>query len=77
MLVFGRRVGDLPPTLSRREHDVVRLVTDGLTNDEIGSALGITTRTVEAHLGRVFERAGVASRTELASRAIREAWLDL
>ena len=76
-LVFGRRVGDLPPTLSPRERDVVKLVAEGRSNDEIGVALGVTSRTVEAHLGRIFERAGVGSRTELATRAIREAWLDL
>lgn len=76
-LVFGRRVGDLPPTLSPRERDVVKLVAEGRSNDEIGVALGVTSRTIEAHLGRIFERAGVGSRTELATRAIREAWLDL
>jgi len=76
-LVFDRRQDALPPELTSRELDVVRLVADGLTNDEIGAALGVTTRTVEAHLGRIFERTGAHSRTELASRAIREAWLDV
>lgn len=76
-LVFDRRQDALPPELTSRELDVVRLVADGLTNDEIGAALGVTTRTVEAHLGRIFERTGVSSRTELATRAIREAWLDV
>lgn len=76
-LVFDRRQDALPPELTSRELDVVRLVADGLTNDEIGAALGVTTRTVEAHLGRIFERTGAQSRTELATRAIREAWLDV
>jgi DNA-binding NarL/FixJ family response regulator len=76
-LVFDRRQDALPPELTSRELDVVRLVADGLTNDEIGAALGVTTRTVEAHLGRIFERTGASSRTELATRAIREAWLDV
>ncbi len=76
-LVFDRRQDALPPELTSRELEVVRLVADGLTNDEIGAALGVTTRTVEAHLGRIFERTGAQSRTELATRAIREAWLDV
>lgn len=76
-LVFGRRLDQPPPALTPRETDVVRLVADGLTNDEVGEALGVTSRTVEAHLGRIFERTGIQSRTELATRAIREAWLDL
>ena len=63
--------------LSPREHDVVRLVADGRTNDEIGSALKIGSKTVETHLARLFERLGVASRTELAIRAVREGWLDV
>jgi len=38
--------------------------------------LTISARTVESHLRRLFERHNVASRTELASRAIREGWLE-
>jgi DNA-binding NarL/FixJ family response regulator len=63
--------------LSPREHDVVRLVAAGRTNDEIGADLGIGSKTVETHLARLFERLGVASRTELAMRAVREGWLDV
>ncbi len=63
--------------LSPREHDVVRLVADGRTNDEIGASLQIGAKTVETHLARLFERLGVVSRTELAMRAVREGWLDI
>jgi DNA-binding NarL/FixJ family response regulator len=69
----GRSVARLSP----REHDVVRLVAAGQTNDEIGADLGIGSKTVETHLARLFERLGVASRTELAMRAVREGWLDV
>jgi DNA-binding NarL/FixJ family response regulator len=65
------------PPLSPRESEVVRLVVEGRSNDEIGAALGITTKTVEGHLGRVFERLGILSRTELATRALREGWLEV
>ncbi len=63
--------------LSRRELDVVGLVVEGRSNDEIGVALSIGAKTVETHLARIFERFGLASRTELATRALREGWLDL
>jgi len=63
--------------LSGRERDVLEHVVDGRSNDEIGGELGITTRTVEAHLTRLFERFDVRSRTELAMRAVREGWLDV
>ncbi len=63
--------------LSRRELDVVALVIEGRSNDEIAVALAIGAKTVETHLARLFERFGIASRTELATRALREGWLDL
>jgi DNA-binding NarL/FixJ family response regulator len=63
--------------LSQRELDVVRLVVDGRSNDEIGARLGIGPKTVESHLRRLFERFDLASRTELATRALREGWLDV
>ncbi len=60
-----------------RELDVVRLVVEGRSNDEVGVALGIGSRTVETHLRHLYERFGLASRTELTARALREGWLDL
>jgi DNA-binding NarL/FixJ family response regulator len=63
--------------LSRRELEVVALVVEGRSNDEIGATLGIGAKTVETHLARLFERFSIASRTELATRALREGWLDL
>jgi len=74
-LHFGVRPGG-GVSLSEREREVLRWVIDGSSNDEIGARLGISARTVESHLRRLFERHDVASRTELASRAIREGWLE-
>jgi DNA-binding NarL/FixJ family response regulator len=74
---FAVRPGARAVRLSAREHDVVRLVAEGRSNDEIGAALTIGSKTVETHLARLFERLDVSSRTELAARAIREGWLDV
>ena len=73
---FARRPAD-EPALSEREHDLVRCIVDGRSNDEIASSLGVGTRTVEAHLTRLYERFRVQSRGELAVRAVREGWLDI
>ena len=62
--------------LSDRERQVVELIVSGASNDEIRARLGISARTVESHLRRLFDRTEVASRTELASRALREGWLE-
>lgn len=59
----GQRAGD---GLSSREEQVLRLVADGLANKQIARALGITERTVKAHLGKVFRELGVADRTSAA-----------
>lgn len=75
-LSFGVRPAQ-PLTLTARELGVVRLVVEGRSNDEIGTDLGIAPKTVETHLRRIFDRVGVASRTELATRALREGWLEL
>jgi DNA-binding NarL/FixJ family response regulator len=75
-LAFERRPTEVV-SLTPRERSVVTLLLDGRTNAEIALALGITTRTVEAHLARLFERLGIGSRTELATRALREGWLDV
>lgn len=63
--------------LTRRERDVLSGLMRGLTNDEIAGDLGISRKTVEVYLSRLFTRAGAMSRTELAIRAERERWLDL
>ena len=75
-LSFTVRPGE-PVALTARELEVVRLVVEGRSNDEIATDLGIAPKTVESHLRRVFERLDVASRTELATRALREGWLEL
>jgi DNA-binding NarL/FixJ family response regulator len=64
-------------SLTAREREVVALVLDGCSNDEIGVRLGMKRKTVEAHLSRMFLRFGVMSRLELGLRAEREGWLDL
>jgi DNA-binding NarL/FixJ family response regulator len=73
----GTRRRRSPTRVSPRELDVVRLVVEGRSNDEIGAGLGIGVKTVETHLRRLFERFELVSRAELAARAVREGWLDI
>jgi DNA-binding NarL/FixJ family response regulator len=54
------------PALTDRELEVVRLVTQGFSNKEIGEALKVKERTVEFHVGNVLRKLGVASRVEAA-----------
>jgi DNA-binding NarL/FixJ family response regulator len=52
--------------LSPRETEVLRLVVEGLLNKQIAQRLGITERTVKAHLTSAYQRIGVADRTQAA-----------
>lgn len=53
--------------LTEREHDVLRLVVEGLPNKLIADQLDISVRTVEVHRSRVFEKMSVKSAVELAN----------
>jgi DNA-binding NarL/FixJ family response regulator len=73
LLEANRRFVRLTP----REREIVQLVVDGRSNDEIAAAIGSSRKTVEARLTRLYDRLGIASRVELALRAERGGWLDI
>jgi DNA-binding NarL/FixJ family response regulator len=52
--------------LTDREHQVLKLVGEGMANKQIGRNLGISERTVKAHLTSIFQRIGVTDRTQAA-----------
>ncbi len=55
--------------LSERELDVLRLLAEGRSNQEIGDELFIAVGTVKKHLSNIFGKLGVQNRTECAARA--------
>jgi NarL family two-component system response regulator YdfI len=61
--------------LSARELEVLRAVADGLRSKEIASRLGITERTVKAHLASVYNKLGVDSRAAAIAIAAQKGWL--
>ena len=63
--------------LSKRETEVLRLATQGLSNQEIANELCLSLRTVQAHLGHIFNKLQVSSRTEAVVRALKEGWVTL
>ncbi len=61
----------LQESLTPREREVFRVVSQGLTHREIGNLLGISPRTVEVHKGRIMEKLGVKTMAELIKLSLK------
>jgi DNA-binding NarL/FixJ family response regulator len=59
-----------PDNLTSREVHVLKLVSAGLTNREIAERLGLSSRTVDAHLRSIFGKIGVGSRSAATRYAV-------
>jgi DNA-binding NarL/FixJ family response regulator len=69
--VLTRGTPEAGSTLTAREREVLQLVAEGLPNKQIARALGITEKTVKAHMTKVFAAIGVTDRTAAALWAHR------
>ncbi|MDQ4125850.1 MAG: response regulator transcription factor [Actinomycetota bacterium] len=68
---------DVPPDpLSDRERQVVKLIGEGRTTQEIASALALAEKTVERHRSRIFEKLGLQDRVALTRWAIRRGLVE-
>jgi two-component system response regulator NreC len=63
--------------LSAREHDVLRLLALGHTNQEISKLLFLSIRTVETHRARIMHKLGLTSRADLVRYALATGVLDV
>ena len=61
----------LPGLLSRREQEVAAMVAEGLTNPRIAQRLGLSDRTIDAHLRNIMGKLDVASRAQVAAWSVR------
>ena len=63
--LIGNR-NDIVFKISGREVEVLRLITEGFTNKEIGQILKISLNTVKSHVGHIFDKLGINDRTQAA-----------
>ena len=73
--LVGHHEGPTVEQLTNRELEVLTLVGRGYTNKAIGVQLGISDRTVQGHLARIFNKLSASSRTEAVMRAVSLGWL--
>jgi DNA-binding NarL/FixJ family response regulator len=65
------------PALTRKEHDILVAVAQGLKNLEIAESQSISLNTVEYHMRNVFMKLGASTRIDAVQRAQRLGWIDL
>jgi two-component system, NarL family, response regulator LiaR len=65
-----------PERLTRREHEVLTLIARGYSNKRIAFELGISEKTVKAHVGHLLAKLGVADRTQAALLAVQHGLVE-
>jgi len=70
-----KRTGRGGPTLSDRETEVLRLVSQGHSNKEIAARLDLSNKTIEVHKANAMRKLGLTGRIELLQYALHVGWL--
>jgi DNA-binding NarL/FixJ family response regulator len=70
--VLASTSADEVPSLTQRERDVLRLLADGLSNEEIGRRLFISPETVRTHIRKAMDKLDADTRTEAVAKALRQ-----
>lgn len=65
----------LPSALSRREHEVLSCMAEGLSNQEIADRLFVSLNTVKTHAAKLFEKMEVKRRTQAVETARKNGWI--
>lgn len=62
--------------LTRREFEIIQLIANGLSNEEIAAKLVISRSTVGVHIGNILNKLGMENRTQAALYALKQGWVD-
>ncbi len=75
--VAGSGAHDARDPLTPREREVVDLIARGLSNKRIAVELGISQKTVKAHVSNILTKLDLSDRTQVAMHAVRERWVEI
>ena len=73
----AREGSEMRASLTPREHEILLMVSQGLTMQQAGSRLGISPRTVETHVAKLYRKLGVRTRVQAVARAAQLGLIDL
>jgi len=71
-----REENEARPRLSEREHEVLKLIAQGLSAPEIGELIHLSTATVKTHLQHLYEKLGVSERAAAVAEGMRRGLVD-
>lgn len=77
LMDLGEATGTVPTLLSPREHEVIELLAEGLSNRDIAERLGISRHTAKFHVNAILDKLGATTRTEAVVLAARSGVLSL
>jgi DNA-binding NarL/FixJ family response regulator len=78
--VFARRAREgsaIEATLTPREQQILAMISEGFTMHQVGTRLGISPRTVETHVAKLYRKLGVRTRVQAVAKAAQLGLLDL
>jgi two-component system response regulator DesR len=75
-VVAGPQAADRLPELTKREREILRLLSDGMRNEEVGLRLSISPLTVATHVKKAMTKLEADTRTQAVARALRESLIS-
>lgn len=73
----AREGSEVEATLTPREQQILTMISQGFTMRQVGTRLGISARTVETHVAKLYRKLGVRTRVQAVSKAAQLGLLDL
>lgn len=68
---------DEPNSLRPQEAEILALMAQGLTNQQIAEQLSLSKKTVDFHVGNILQKMGVVNRVQAVVEAIRRGWVEI